>query len=192
MPVADAPEIAEPRPMSTQTYRLLNLLLLGALFAGSLMVYPRLPERIPMHFDLSGQPDAWEGRSLAAWLLLPVIATGTALLLEAASRHSVSSPRLWNVPDKPRFLALTPEERAPIMHRLQNFMALVGVTVTVVVMVVQASVYRAAIDPMPRMPVYALAAIVLHIGVLVVAGLRLNRDIAALIRDAYGRHTAAS
>jgi uncharacterized membrane protein len=180
MPVADAPEIAEPRPMSTQTYRLLNLLLLGALFAGSLMVYPRLPERIPMHFDLSGQPDAWEGRSLAAWLLLPVIATGTALLLEAASRHSVSSPQLWNVPDKPRFLALTPEERAPIMHRLQNFMALVGVTVTVVVMVVQASVYRAAIDPMPRMPVYALAAIVLHIGVLVVAGLRLNRDIAAL------------
>jgi uncharacterized membrane protein len=178
--------------MSTQTYRLLNLLLLGALFAGSVMVYPRLPERIPMHFDLSGQPDAWERRSLAAWLMLPVIATGTALLLEAASRHSVRNPQPWNVPDKARFLALTPGARAPIIHRLQNFMGLVGVTVTVLMMVVQASVYLAAIKPVPRMPAYALAAIVLHVGVLLVAGLRLNRAIAALIRDAYGRGAAAS
>lgn len=178
--------------MSTQTYRLLNLLLLGALFAGSMMVYPRLPERIPMHFDLSGQPDVWEERSLAAWLMLPVIAAGTALLLEAASRISVGTPQLWNVPDKPRFLALTPEERAPIIHRLQNFMALVGVTVTVVMMMVQASVYLAAIQPVPRMPVYTLAPIMLLMGALLVAGLRLNRGIAALIRDAHGRRAAAS
>lgn len=178
--------------MSTQTYRLLNLLLLGALFAGSLMVYPRLPERIPMHFDLSGQPDAWERRSLAAWLMLPVIAAGTALLLEVASRVSVRNPQLWNVPDKPRFLALTPEERAPIIHRLQNFMGLVGVTVTVVMMMVQASVYLAAMEPAPRLPGYALAAIVLPMGVLLVAGLRLNRSIATLIRDAHARRAAGS
>lgn len=178
--------------MSTQTYRLLNLLLLGALFAGSIMVYPRLPERIPMHFDLSGQPDRWEERSLIAWLLLPVVATGTALLLDVGSRISVRNPQLWNVPDKPRFLALTPEERAPIIQRLQNFMGLVGVTVTVVLMMVQASVYLAAIQPVPRMPAYALAAIVLLMGVLLVAGLRLNRGIAALIRDAHGRRAAAS
>ena len=178
--------------MSTQTYRLLNLLLLGALFAGSLMVYPRLPERIPMHFDLSGQPDAWQQRSLVAWLMLPIIATGTALLVELASRMSVQNPQLWNVPDKPRFLALTPEERAPIIHRLQNFMGLVGVAVTGVLTMVQASVYLAAIQPVPRMPIYTLVPIVLLVGALLVAGLRMNRGIAALIRDAHGRRAGAS
>lgn len=178
--------------MSTQTYRLLNLLLLGALFAGSLVVYPRLPERIPMHFDLSGQPDVWQQRTVAAWLMLPAIAAGTALLLELASRMSVQNPQLWNVPDKPRFLALTPEERAPIIHRLQNFMGLVGLTVTAVMMVVQASVYLAAVQPVPRMPIYTLVPIVLLVGALLVAGVRMNRGIAALIADAHGRRASAS
>lgn len=35
--------------------------------------YPRLPERIPVHFDLTGKPDRWGGR----WMifLLPLIGT---------------------------------------------------------------------------------------------------------------------
>jgi uncharacterized membrane protein len=178
--------------MSTQTYRLLNLLLLGALFAGSVMVYPRLPERFPRHFDLSGQPDAWAERSLLAWLLLPIVATGVAGLLQLTGRFAESNPQLWNVPDKPRFLALSREERAPVIHRLQNFMSLVSVMVTLVMMVVQASIYRAATAPQPRMPVYTLAAIALLIGALLMGALRLNRTVAALIRNAYDRRTAAS
>lgn len=178
--------------MSTQTYRQLNLLLLGALFAGSLMVYPRLPARFPMHFDLSGTPDVWAERSVLSWLLLPMIAAATALLLEMASRMSVRNPQLWNVPEKRRFLALTPEERAPIVHRLQSFIGLVGVTCTVVMMVVQASIFLAAIAPVPRMPIYILIPIALLMGVLLVLGLRMNRAIAVLIRDAHGRRAAAS
>ncbi|HEX5870420.1 MAG TPA: DUF1648 domain-containing protein [Longimicrobium sp.] len=177
--------------MSAQTYRLLNLLLLGALFAGSVMVYPRLPERFPRHFDLSGQPDAWEERSLVGWLLLPAVAAGVAALMELAARTAQSAPQLWNVPDKPRFLALTREEREPIAQRLRAFVALVGAASTALICVIQASVYHASVSPQPRMPTYVFAAIALHLGVLLAAGVRLNRGVSALIHDAYARRAAA-
>lgn len=39
----------------------------------ALGAYPRLPEKIPVHFGISGEPDNWGGR----WMifLMPVIAT---------------------------------------------------------------------------------------------------------------------
>jgi len=39
----------------------------------ALGAYPRLPEKIPIHFGISGEPDGWGGR----WtiFLMPVIAT---------------------------------------------------------------------------------------------------------------------
>lgn len=39
----------------------------------ALGAYPRLPEKIPIHFGISGEPDGWGGR----WMifLMPVIAT---------------------------------------------------------------------------------------------------------------------
>jgi uncharacterized membrane protein len=39
----------------------------------------RLPERIPAHFDISGQPNAW-GSPAILWLL-PVVGTGIYLLI---------------------------------------------------------------------------------------------------------------
>lgn len=177
--------------MSTQTYRLLNFLLLGALFAGSVMVYPRLPERFPIHFDLSGQPDGWQDRSLVSWLMLPAIAAGMAGLLELATRFSEDNPQLWNVPDKQRFLALTPAERAPVVERLKNFMAMVGMASTALLGVIQVSIYHAAVTPEPRMPPYALGAVGVHVAVLVIAGLRMNSRISAYIREVYRRRAMA-
>ncbi len=171
--------------MSTATYRLLNFLLLGALFAGSIMVYPSLPERFPIHFDLSGQPDGWLNRSLVSWLMLPAIAAGLAGLLELATRAGESSPHLWNVPDKSRFLALTPEERAPIVEQMRSFIRLTAVASTALLGMIQASIYLAATRTEPRMPGYVLGAVALHVAGLVIAGLRLNRRVSAQIRDAH-------
>jgi uncharacterized membrane protein len=178
--------------VSAQTYRLLNLLLLGALFAGSLMVYPGVPERFPVHFGFSGQPNAWAARSLLSWLALPLVAAGVALLLEGMSRLSVSRPQLWNVPDKSRFLALTPAERAPIVHRLQRFMGLVAVMTTVLLGVVQASIYHAATGRTPSLPGYVLPAAGINLVVIVTLALRMNARVATLIRDAHRRRAAAS
>lgn len=178
--------------MSTQTYRLLNLLLLGALFAGSMMVYPDIPQRFPIHFGASGQPDGWATRSPLSWLMVPLIAAGSVLLLEAASRISVRNPQLWNVPQKSRFLALTPNERAPIIHRLQRFMALVGVMTTGLMAVVQASIYHAATGRAPGLPAYFLPALVVYMAIVLGAALRMNRTVAALTRDAHDRRAGAS
>lgn len=176
--------------MSARTYRLLNLLLLGALFAGSMMVYPSLPARFPRHFDASGRPDAWQERSVLSWLMLPLIAAGTATLLEMAARWSTANPSLWNVPDKPRFLALTPAEQAPIVALLRDFIGFVGVMTTTLMMIVQATVYIAARTPGNGMPAYLFAAIGIIIMVILAGALRMNARVGPMIRDAHRRRTA--
>ncbi|MBW3572693.1 MAG: DUF1648 domain-containing protein [Gemmatimonadetes bacterium] len=178
--------------MSASACRLLNLLLLGALFAGSLMVYSRLPERFPVHFGLSGQPDGWAARSLLSWLALPLIAASAALLVEGAARLAARHPELWSVPDRARFLALTPEERAPIIHRLQRFVGLVGLMTTLLLAMVQAAIYHAATGRTTALPAYVLPAAGIIMAVIVGMGLRMNARVATLIRDAHHRRAAAS
>jgi uncharacterized membrane protein len=45
------------------------LLIVVAAFAASAIVYPRLPETIPTHFDMSGQPNGWSSRLFGAWVV---------------------------------------------------------------------------------------------------------------------------
>lgn len=172
-------------PMNAGTYRLLNLLLLAAFYAGSAMLYPTLPDRIPMHFDLSGRPDRWADRSFLSWFALPLIATAVAGFLELASRYSVRHPQLWNVPDKRRFLELDPAARAPIIARLQDFMAMTGVMGTAVVMLVQFSIYHSATGRGSGMQAYVAAGIGIFLLVLLSSALRMNARVGTMIRDAH-------
>jgi uncharacterized membrane protein len=50
------------------------LLVVAAAFIASAVVYPRLPETIPTHWDLSGRPDGWSNRVWGAWWL-PILLT---------------------------------------------------------------------------------------------------------------------
>ncbi len=59
--------------------RRFTAILLAAMWVFAAAVYTRLPDRIPTHWNLQGQPDGWGGR-LAAFLF-PAIATGVVLLL---------------------------------------------------------------------------------------------------------------
>ena len=45
------------------------LLIVVAAFISSALVYPRLPETIPTHWDMSGQPNGWSGRFFGAWVV---------------------------------------------------------------------------------------------------------------------------
>jgi uncharacterized membrane protein len=58
--------------------------LLAALWTAAAVAYPRLPDRIPTHWNLRGQPDGWGGP--AAAFLFPAIATGVAVLLHLLPR----------------------------------------------------------------------------------------------------------
>src|SRR5512140_2686155 len=53
--------------------------------AASLAIWPRLPERVPIHWGLDGQPDRW-GSPLGAVLLGPLLVLGLWLLIEGILR----------------------------------------------------------------------------------------------------------
>jgi len=88
--------------------------------------YPDLPDRIPIHFDLSGQPDGFASKASGAWFLLPGIALGMLVLLGAASwglgALVRSSPGLCNMPRKKLFLKLSPEGRMVAVAPTRTFL----------------------------------------------------------------------
>lgn len=45
------------------------LLIVVAAFVASAVVFPRLPETMPTHFDMSGQPNGWSTRLFGAWVV---------------------------------------------------------------------------------------------------------------------------
>jgi uncharacterized membrane protein len=51
------------------------LLIIAAAVVASAIVYPRLPETIPTHWNMDGQPDGWSSRAFGAWIT-PVILLG--------------------------------------------------------------------------------------------------------------------
>jgi uncharacterized membrane protein len=58
----------------------LSLGMLGATSIITAALYPRLPARVPVHFDLRGVADAWMDKSVGAWLLLAVAVAVFALV----------------------------------------------------------------------------------------------------------------
>ncbi|HYO47220.1 MAG TPA: SdpI family protein [Gemmatimonadota bacterium] len=65
--------------------RWIGPVLIVLMVAFALAVYGRLPEQVPTHFELSGEPDDWMDRFPGAFLL-PAIAAGIYLLLFALRR----------------------------------------------------------------------------------------------------------
>ncbi len=84
----------QPNPRPVISLRLSPLLIAGDLAAAiailvSVLIiiqfWAVLPDRIPIHFGFSGQPDAW-GDKLTIWLL-PAVAAFIFALLTAVSRY---------------------------------------------------------------------------------------------------------
>jgi uncharacterized membrane protein len=65
--------------------RWIGPVVIALMVAFALAVYGRLPEQIPTHFDLSGEPDDWTDRFPGAFVM-PAMAVGVYLLLFALRR----------------------------------------------------------------------------------------------------------
>ncbi|HEX6041894.1 DUF1648 domain-containing protein [Longimicrobium sp.] len=169
---------------ATARYRLLNAVLLAALLAGSAWAYPRLPGRIPMHFNAAGQVDRWEGRSPASWFMLPILAAVLAVFMWGIGIIGERHPHTWNVPDKPRFLALSPEARAPIMARMGEFLAFVSLMCTALMSALQLTLYDTATSRETQMPAWMMGFVGAFLIVVLIAGVRLNVAVGRMIRDA--------
>lgn len=156
-------------------YTILTVMLLAALIAGSVWAYPRLPERIPMHFDLAGRVDRWASRSAGTWFLLPMVAVALALMLGAISLYAAGHPASWNMPDKRRFLAMDAAAQAPIVARMREMVAFVGMVVTALMGVIQAGIYRAAVEGAGREPRFMTIGIVVALALILGEALRTSR-----------------
>lgn len=130
--------------MSVSSIRRLQLVLLGLFFAGAAIAWPHLPPRIAIHFGFSGRPDRWVSTTWMAWFGLPLLAVAMTLLLLGIDTLLQRSPETWNVPDKERFLRMTPAEREPIESVVHRFVAWCAVLITCSFIGAELEVYRSA------------------------------------------------
>ncbi len=88
----DRPRLAPATDATIKWIRHAGVLAALGLAAWAVVAYYSLPLVIPVHFGISGQPDAYGHRSSVLWLALVfvVLAVGIAVM----SRH----PRLFNYP----------------------------------------------------------------------------------------------
>ena len=119
------------------------LALLIVYWIACIAVYSNLPERIPIHFGMDGNPNGWADRG-PGWFGLPVLATVSMLFMQAIANLAHKSPMHWNVPEKKRFMALSHEQRAPIMNELVKMVQVTGLYTLLVMVVVQWEVYQSA------------------------------------------------
>lgn len=68
--------------MKTRTMLLCGVLLIAAMVAYSLWLYPSLPERIPTHWNWKGEVDGWSSRSFGSFFL-PGMSAGLFLFFLA-------------------------------------------------------------------------------------------------------------
>lgn len=64
--------------------RWITAVVLAAMWGFAAVLYPRLPARIPTHWDLHGSPNGWGGPASA--FLFPAVATGLAALFAVLPR----------------------------------------------------------------------------------------------------------
>jgi uncharacterized membrane protein len=143
-------------------------LLLVALFAWSIIVYPELPARIPEHFAIDGEVDRWTSTTWISWLALPFVGVFLAFLLSALARYLPMHPEQLNMPQKKRFLALPPEAQRSVAERVGSFFHTISIMVTLVFASIQIERYQAAIGSGGRtgVAIFLLIALALPVGIV--------------------------
>ena len=123
--------------------------------------FDSLPERIPTHFNATGIPDGFMERSVFSWFLLPLIAGVSALLIWFSSHFTNTNPERWNVPNKKAFLALSPEQRQPLVEMLNTLLAAVSLFTVVFLGALHYDTWRVATGRMSGLTFASFGALAL-------------------------------
>ncbi len=114
-------ELKEKKIKIVKWLILANTILFILSWSMSIVAYPKLPEKIPIHFNLTGQADSWKGKSLSSFFLLPIIQTIFVMGFSILARFSHSI----NFPKKEFISSLSYEKKKIIYALIQEFIFLV-------------------------------------------------------------------
>ncbi|MHC5054016.1 MAG: AAA family ATPase [Planctomycetota bacterium] len=90
---------------------------LASIWALAYVLWPDLPAKIPVNFDLRGIPDRWAAPTFLNWFALPLVSTFLTALMVAISisvrgwMRRGKWPRLMSIPRKKEFVKLPAEAR---------------------------------------------------------------------------------
>ncbi|MEX2530528.1 MAG: hypothetical protein WD960_07135 [Gemmatimonadota bacterium] len=115
-----------PLALHTPSYRLNAWLFLGFLWL-AISLGASLPYRYPIHFGLTGTPDAWaEGPGM--WVLLVAICAISVGQLHLFQRFLVVDPdsSFLNMPHKKLFMKLPRQRRLVVVRRANRLLGLVN------------------------------------------------------------------
>lgn len=133
------------------------LFLLIVLWVLPAIYYNQLPDRIPTHFDGSGNPDRWGGRN-SLWAV-PAIGLGVYVLFSVLSRY----PHHFN------YLTKITEENAAYQYRLAiRMLRVVKISVLLIMLYATWATLQAAMTTNGKLPsIFLLLVIAMSIGPMV-------------------------
>lgn len=152
--------------------------------AAATVLWPFLPETIPTHFGIAGEPDRWGETTVLSWYLLPSIATAMTFLLWGVGRLVVRSPGTWNLPEREAFLRLTEKERAPVMASLLAYLAGVSILTALLFGALHVGVFTTAVGLTDGLPWYIGVQMAGSVTLILVGALVLRRRIDRQIAEA--------
>ncbi len=174
---------------------LLNGAVLIWIWAFTLLKWPDLPEKIPVHFAASGAPDGWAARSWEHWFLLPLASLALTLLLYGSAALAIRYPRFANIPRKQLILGLTPEERKPILDLVAELVYRIAVLVNIRFSLMQLGTYQVAKGSSEVLPWYVrmstFAVGVLTLLLIVTTLIRIRSLTDEVLRDSHERRDRA-
>ena len=175
-------------PSAARLPHLLNSIALLGLFGFTGWAYPRLPGKIPVHFNAAGNPDCWAEKSWGIWLALPLVALGLTMFMYLVrwSMQGIRRNARWvNIPHKAQFLALPPGRQVPIWQRLRMMFFWLAVPLNGLFIFLQVAIWKTALGQgMPAaFPLATILFVVLELGMVLFLTVRLSRSIRLAIEE---------
>jgi uncharacterized membrane protein len=150
-------------------YDLANLALLILIGVFAFRSTPRLPARVPMHFDMAGQPDRWGSREgLVTLFVLPAILTAVLYLMVSIVPRLAANPRSVNIPRKEEFLRLPAEKQEIFWALFKEFFAALAASLNLLFYVLLRGAVEVSLGAKGRLPLKNLFPALALMGVLMV------------------------
>jgi len=136
-----------------RVYDLVNLSLLFLIGFFVYSSYPRLPARIPMHFNMAGRPDRWDGRGGIVVLAVLALAMTTALYAVTwLTPRLTKNSRYVNIPRKQEFLRLSAEKQESYWAVFKEFFAALALAINLLFYLILRGMVRIAMGTAGLLP----------------------------------------